>query len=150
MGTSTARAPALLTALLVFVLTAFAFLDPRAPVVGLPAVAAAIVFGGALLLGTGVTSRLVSLGAERRERPFEGTEAEKPEEHRRRVLFRESAWAAVGGQLFIGLGGVVPGILALLGYEPMTLTLVAMLALGVSVVVSGSTISRRVTGVFRH
>lgn len=62
-------------------------------------------------------------------------------------LVRETArpGAAFGsdGQLLVGLGAVVLGILAVIGHSPLTLILVGLLALGVAELFNGSGLGRR-------
>jgi hypothetical protein len=98
---------------------------------------AVIVFGGALLLGGGATADLGALDT-----------------HGARMhlahLARQASMAAAGLQSLVGAGAVVLGILALVGIYPMTLTFVALLALGSAVVVSGSAVSGRAAAAFRR
>lgn len=96
---------------------------------------AAIVFGGTLLLGAGETSRLAELeawqaGGDMRSRDVE----------------REAARGAAGSQVFVGIGAVVLGILALIGVGPgLTLVLVALLAVGGSMLLSGAMLGTRMS-----
>ncbi|MHB9155235.1 MAG: hypothetical protein ACYC5N_06010 [Endomicrobiales bacterium] len=53
-------------------------------------------------------------------------------------------------KLIIGLGGVTLGILALLGFNPGILTLVAFLSIGASIFLDASTISGRMSSFFRR
>jgi hypothetical protein len=94
---------------------------------------AAIVFGGALLLGSGATARLNVL-----EITAHTTHA------RAEAIVREAVTAAAGAQVLTGLAAILLGILALVGFNPSVMTLVALLCLGASVVLSGSAISGRV------
>jgi hypothetical protein len=86
---------------------------------------AAIVFGGALLLGSAATSRLRTAG---------GRESETE-------MRREAIQAASGAQVLVGLGSAVLGIIALVGVVPETLALVALLSVGASVVLSGTAVT---------
>ncbi|WP_437640508.1 hypothetical protein [Sorangium sp. So ce854] len=106
-----------------------------APTVLLPV--AVIVFGGALLLGGGVTADLGSL--------------EAPGAHERLGdVSRQASVAASGLQTLVGAGAVVLGILALVGIDPVVLTLVGLLALGSAVVLSGTTVSGRMASILRR
>ncbi len=56
--------------------------------------------------------------------------------------------AASGAQLFVGLGVITLGVLSLIGYNPMTLCLVGVLAVGVAILLSGGVIASRLWSVF--
>lgn len=100
---------------------------------------AAIVFGAALVLGSGTTSRLNSFAYG------------KLENVAARMLSREAVYAASSVQLLIGIGAVTLGILALVGVAPpVTMCLIAMLIVGFSDMLSGSAISSRMMGLFRR
>ncbi|KYF47762.1 hypothetical protein BE08_32050 [Sorangium cellulosum] len=106
-----------------------------APTVLLPV--AVIVFGGALLLGGGVTADLGTI--------------EAPGAHERLgEMSRHASVAASGLQTLVGAGAVVLGILALVGIDPVVLTLVGLLALGSAVVLSGTTVSGRMASILRR
>lgn len=99
---------------------------------------AAIVFGGALIVGAGVKSRLshFTIGEE---------------EHRLvRVMLREAVMASGGVQLLVGLVAIVLGILALINIAPLELTLIAVLSAGGVVLLGGSALGARMVGLFRH
>jgi hypothetical protein len=96
---------------------------------------AVVVFGAALLLSTGATSRLNALAYEQ-----EGWQ----ESHHR--LAREAVSAATGVQMLLGLGAITLGILSLVGITPMILILVGFLTVGVSILSSGSAIAGRMVG----
>jgi hypothetical protein len=98
---------------------------------------AIIVFGGALLVGSAATSRLNALSTWRMS-------------DRARDVTREAIEMASGTEVLIGIGAVVLGILALLGMAPRTLVLIALLALGATVLFSGSAISSRMLNIFRR
>ncbi len=87
---------------------------------------AAIVLGAGLVLESGAMSRLNMLDDPRDARMTARIAA------RRAVVGSESA------QVLVGIAAVVLGILALIGFDPMVLNLVAMLAVGVSIVLSGA------------
>jgi hypothetical protein len=94
---------------------------------------AAIVFGGALLVGSGVGARLSYLEVTNgRSQP--GAEA----------VAREAVSATAGAQVLTGLAAALLGILALVGYTPMVLTLVALLITGTVLVLSGTAVSGRI------
>lgn len=99
---------------------------------------AAIVLGGALLLGSGSTARLNMLTVHR-----ESGDAWQIQ------LAREAVAAAAGTQILVGAGSVVLGILALQGMSPQTMILVAMLSLGGSVLLSGTTLGGRMLSAIR-
>src|SRR5579884_2695589 len=86
---------------------------------------ALIVFGGGLVLGSAAVSRMNTV------------EYYGAGEATRRVM-RELVNASASGQVLLGIGAVVLGILALLQLDPMTLTLVGFLAVGGAVLLSGS------------
>jgi hypothetical protein len=91
---------------------------------------AAIVFGGAHVFGSGVTARI---------RTFRFSE--EPEHVQR--MAGEAVRGAADVQAFIGLNGVALGILALIGFVPMILTLVAILAFGFADLLRGPSITSR-------
>ena len=94
------------------------------PMVLLPV--AAIVFGAALLVGSGMTRDLNRYASG----PWGGHET-----HR---LTRGAVSAASGGQLLVGAGAVTLGVLGVIGLSPLLLTLVALLSLGGATLLSGS------------
>jgi hypothetical protein len=98
---------------------------------------AAIVFGSALLLGIGATTRLNDLQIEK---ACDRQEA--------RHVARAAVRSATGFQVLLGLGSLALGILAVMGMVPMTLSLVAMLGTGFSSLLSGSAISGRMLSTF--
>jgi hypothetical protein len=58
-------------------------------------------------------------------------------------IAEEAVYAASGAHALVGLTSLVLGILALLGYSPITLTLVALLAIGAAVLMSGAAVGGR-------
>jgi hypothetical protein len=96
---------------------------------------AAIVFGATLMLSAGTTAKLDS---------FRVYGSGHPQLDR---IASESIRVASGAQLLIGVAGVVLGILALTGTQPLTLTLVAFLAVGASLLLSGSAITAKMEDV---
>jgi hypothetical protein len=99
---------------------------------------AVIVFGAALLLATGTTSRLNAL-------TYQGAGSQQTQTHHQ--LAREAVAAASGVQLLLGLGAITLGILALVGITPITLVLVGFLSVGASILFSGSAIAGRMIGI---
>jgi hypothetical protein len=100
---------------------------------------AAIVFGGTLFLGSGVTAKLSSIEIAR-----------SSENQTFKEVSREAVSAAASVQLLIGLGAVTLGILSLIGMSPVTLSLVAMLGISFSSLLTGTAVSGRLTNIFRH
>lgn len=100
---------------------------------------ALIVFGAAMLFGSAAKSRLASLGALRYGMS----------DVTRRVV-DEAIGVSAGGEVLVGVGAVVLGILALLGIAPMTLVLVGYLGVGAVVLLSGSSFGARMFGILRH
>ncbi|MGD0090170.1 MAG: hypothetical protein ABSE73_09640 [Planctomycetota bacterium] len=100
---------------------------------------AAVVLGTALLLESGVVSRLSSFVVRR---PGEsGSRAE---------MARRCVRMAASLQVFVGLGTIVLGILALLGLHPGFLSLVALLAVGLSTAFSGASLGWRMLKLVHH
>lgn len=89
-----------------------------------------IVFGGALIFGSVGTSRL----------------------HGARDTAARAGRATSGIQLVVGLAAVALGILALLDFTPLLLSLISLLAVGATVLLSGSALSTRIgsAGGARH
>jgi hypothetical protein len=94
---------------------------------------AAIVYGGALLLGSGATRRLGAFAGGQHE--LETT--------------REVVQAASGAQVLVGLGSAVLGIVALVGIAPETLALVALLSVGAAIVLNGTAITALMANMLR-
>lgn len=103
---------------------------------------AALVYGGAIALGSGTTARLRRLNLPNEVQA--GPEGE---------VLRDAIAGAAGVQVLTGLGAVVLGIIALVSTEAgmaPVLSLVAMLALGVSILLSGTTLAGKMMAVFEH
>jgi len=97
----------------------------------------AIVYGGTLVLGGAVPSRLGWTGHA------PGGELS--------TAFQRATDTTTGTQVLVGIGSVVLGILGLVWVGPTyTLILVAMLALGFAVFVSGAAVGSRVMQIFSH
>jgi hypothetical protein len=58
-------------------------------------------------------------------------------------IMRDTLYAASGSEALIGAGAIVLGILSLAGYAPLTLILVALLAVGASILLAGTAVSGR-------
>lgn len=99
--------------------------------------AATIVFGAAVLLGSGVDFRLNTI-----ESAMDGSTS--------RILAHEAVALSADLEMMVGIGAITLGILALVGLTPMTLTLVAMLGLGAVDFLSSTTTGGRLIGVLRH
>jgi hypothetical protein len=98
---------------------------------------AAIVLGGALIVGTGVKTNLNRLEL-----------AEAGEKENVGQIAQQALNSAAGVQLLIGIGAVGLGILSLVGIQPIILTLVAMLSLATSILFSGTAISSKMLNIF--
>jgi hypothetical protein len=99
---------------------------------------AAIVFGGSLLIGTSATSRLnhfPTIGETQTQGDY---------------WAREATAGATGAQLLIGLAAIALGILALVGFSWMTLTLVALLCVGSATFFTGTSLTSRLQAVLHH
>ncbi len=92
---------------------------------------AVIIFGGGLLLSTGATAGINAL-----------VEAYPYDRNVR--LAREAMNGAVAVQALVGVGACILGILALLGLQPYTLILVALLGIGGAILISATAISNRI------
>jgi hypothetical protein len=105
--------------------------------------AAVIVLGCALLLASGAISRLTMLPMRE---PFGTVEHAREAEHERyheRYMARDALYAASGSEALIGAGAIVLGILSLSGIAPLALILVALLAIGASILLAGSSVAGR-------
>ncbi len=95
---------------------------------------AIIVYGTALVLDSGTQTSLSDLESE-----HFGVRGMSQE------IARESASALSGIEVLAGLGAITLGILAIIKIVPQTLSLVALLAIGAAVLMTGSLVSRFVT-----
>jgi hypothetical protein len=101
---------------------------------------ALIVFGGALLFASGAKARLASLGTL-------GYGVSGQTRH----IVDEAIAASSGGELLIGIGAVVLGILALLMQSlTQTFVFVGFLGVGAIILLSGSAISARMMSILRR
>jgi hypothetical protein len=94
---------------------------------------AVIAFAGALLLSSSSVRQLYLLESQ----TLQGTSARSVSE----LLAGQMASGSAGVQLLAGLATLVLGILAVAGYQPLLLTLAALLVLGVTVLLTGGTLS---------
>ena len=112
---------------------------------GVMLAAAVIVLGCALLLASGAIARLTTLPLRE---PFGTAEQARQAEHAHHAehehyMVRDALYAASGSEALIGAGAIVLGILSLSGIAPMALILVALLAVGASILVAGSSVAGR-------
>lgn len=98
----------------------------------------AIVVGTALILSSGTTVRMNALRL-----------AASSQESRVQNLARDVVNTSAGTQVFIGVGAVVLGILALIGIASQVLALVAFLCIGSSMALSGSALGSRLMGALK-
>lgn len=94
---------------------------------------AVIVYGATLLISSGATSRMSSL-------MINNTQASRFTKE----VTHQAVYAAAGAQILVGIGVVILGILGLTGFDPLVLSLVAVLAVGVSDLLSGSAVAGRI------
>jgi len=100
---------------------------------------AVIILGAGLLFASATTARLNTLISEQLS----------AHDVTRRVI-REGVQASVGGEVLFGLGAIVLGILGLLGFDALMLSLVGVLAVGIAAMLSGSAVGARMLGIIRH
>jgi hypothetical protein len=100
---------------------------------------AAIVYGGAALLGSGTNVSITEMLAMHREES----------ETARRVM-RQAVYATTGLQVLVGLGAITLGIIALAGVYPFTLALVAMLGISGAFLLSNVAIVSKVGTALRR
>ena len=102
---------------------------------------AVIAFGSALLLSSNSVRNLYMLqqSVSTSGAPRAGTE----------LLAGEMASGSAGVQMLAGLAAIVLGILAVIGIDPIILTLVALIVLGGTVILTGSALSGLVIGFMR-
>jgi hypothetical protein len=105
------------------------------PMVLVPA--AVIVFGAGMLSASGTAWR-----------PNAHYTPNTPPSTPVRPHWFEESFDFSGSQVLIGFAGIVLGILALAGYVPLVLSLVALLALGFGILLGGSWMASRLTSLF--
>lgn len=96
-----------------------------------------IVLGTGILLASGTLARLNDIQVTRRHNDVA---------HQK--LAHEAVSSTNAVQVLVGLSAIVLGILALIGIQPLTLNLVAQLAIGSSILLSGTAITGRMLSVF--
>ena len=94
-----------------------------------------VVLGAGVLLSSGTKSRLNS--TKIRLADVNNTA---------NAIARDIASTSIAGELFIGLGAMTLGILAIIGLSPMMLTIIGILGVGASSAMSGSALSGRFWG----
>lgn len=97
-----------------------------------------ILFGGSLMAGGNASSRLNAM-----------TGAPYAEDRQLRSM-RTAVDATASSQALIGIASIVLGVLALLRIEPLTLVLVALLAIGASILLNGAAVSTKMFAMFRR
>lgn len=107
-----------------------------APMILLPV--SVIIYGVTLILSSGLVIRLNDL-------EFEGV----TESARYRKIAHEMTTAAAAVEFLLGIGSLILGIVAITGIYSLTLSLVALLIIGISAFVTGAAISNGMAGIFR-
>ncbi len=102
---------------------------------------AVIAFGAALVLSSGSVRHLYRLQTVSRR--ASGTQSGNE------FMAGEMASGSAGVQLVVGLTAIVLGILSVAGIRPAILTLVALLVLGITVILTGSTVSGMIMSFMR-
>lgn len=100
---------------------------------------AVIVFGAGLIFGTTIIKSVNELKAQ-----VSGAESSVQK------VMHEIVSATMGTQLLVGIGAVVLGILSLIGFTPLVLTLVALLAIGGATLLTGSAVTGRMFSLIKH
>jgi|688.fasta_scaffold600215_1 hypothetical protein len=100
---------------------------------------AVIVFGAGLIFGTTIIKSVNELKAQ-----VSGAESSVQK------VMHEIVSATMGTQLLVGIGAVVLGILSLIGFMPLVLTLVALLAIGGATLLTGSAVTGRMFSLIKH
>lgn len=100
---------------------------------------AVIVLGAGLLFGSAATARVntIAIGGY------------APPDVKGRVA-HESVYGASAAQVLVGIAAIVLGILGLVGTTPLELTLVAILALGASIMLAGAAVGGRLMAALHH
>lgn len=91
----------------------------------------AIVIGAALILECGAMNRINAL------------DVDNGKHLTMRRITRRAVTGSEGAQMLVGLAAIVLGILALVGVETSALNLIALLAIGVSILLSGAALGGR-------
>jgi len=98
----------------------------------------AIIFGGALVMDSGVRVSLSRLEAEQTGLQGLGQN-----------LAEESATASSSIQIFVGLGAVALGILAIVGLAPLQLSLIALLCAAAAILLVSTVVGTRMRHMLR-
>ena len=98
---------------------------------------AAIAFGIALVLGSGVKARVNHLSIRDRNEP-----------KLVRQIAREALIAASGVEILVGMCSIALGIVGIVGIYPITLSLVAVLSVGGMILFSGTALGGRMLSLF--
>ena len=106
---------------------------------------AAIVLGAGLLIGSGANARISSLILAR---DYLSQDYDLGNKVNPATI--NAANAAGGYQTLVGLGAIALGIVALTGRFPLMLSLVALLSVGVSTFISGTSFGGRMMSTFRR
>jgi hypothetical protein len=109
-----------------------------APAVLLPV--AIIVFGAGILLTCATMARLNTLSLQR---DFSGHDLS-------RRMTGDMVGAAGGAEVLVGVAAIVLGIVGLCGWNPLVLSLVGGLCLGVAMLFSGAAVGSRMMTAFRR
>ena len=100
---------------------------------------AAIVFGGALLIGSGVKARLNHLMI-----------SNHTENNLARTIARETVLAISGVEILVGMVAIALGILGIIGILPLELSLVAILSVGGMILLVGTALGGKMLSLFHR
>jgi hypothetical protein len=100
---------------------------------------ALMVFGAALIFGSAAKSRFAAVST-----------AQYGIGEKARRAIDEALSLSSSGEVLIGIGAIVLGILALLGVAPVALVLVGLLAVSCAILLTGSALGARMFGILRH
>ena len=99
---------------------------------------AAIAFGGALVMGSGVKARINHLTIDQEENVLA------------REIARQAVIAANGVEILVGMGAIALGILGILNIHPIELSIIAILSVGGMILITGTAIGARMLSLFRR
>lgn len=102
---------------------------------------AAVVIGASLIFGSSTTARMNALRV--------AVAANGPESSALNIA-RAAVNTSAGTQVFVGLGAIVLGILGLIEIVPTILSLVAFLAAGAALSMTGTSVGSRLFAALRH
>jgi hypothetical protein len=100
---------------------------------------ALIVFGAALIFGSAAKGRFASVST-----------AHYGIGEKARHVIDEALSLSSSGEVLVGIGAIVLGILALLGVQPATLVFVGFLAVACAILLAGTALGARMFAVLRH